>query len=91
MKAARLAPVSSCTCNYQYLSCLMFFFFSFFLSLTLNLELCLLTHCRCRGLLLQFIILGGTPLGEGSAQRRDQYVTTHRTHKKETSLPPAEF
>jgi hypothetical protein len=38
MKVACLAPVSSRTCNYQYLSCLMFFFLSF-LNLT---SVCLL-------------------------------------------------
>jgi len=29
-----------------------------------------------------------TPLDEGSARRRDLYVTTNNTHKKQTSIPP---
>jgi hypothetical protein len=35
--------------------------------------------------------LGRTPLDEGSARRRDLYLTTHNTHKWETSMPPAGF
>jgi hypothetical protein len=35
--------------------------------------------------------LGRTPLGEGSARRRDLYLTTHNTHKKQTSMSPAGF
>jgi hypothetical protein len=32
-----------------------------------------------------------TPLDEGSARHKDLYLTTHNTHKRQTSLPPAEF
>jgi hypothetical protein len=32
--------------------------------------------------------LGRTPLDEGPARRRDLYLTTHNTHKRQTSLPP---
>jgi len=32
-----------------------------------------------------------TPLDEGSARHRDPYLTTHNTHQKETSMPPARF
>jgi hypothetical protein len=32
-----------------------------------------------------------TPLDEVSAHRRDLYLTTHNTHKRETSTPPAWF
>ena len=32
--------------------------------------------------------VGGTPLDELSARRRDLYVTTHSTQKKQTSMPP---
>jgi hypothetical protein len=32
-----------------------------------------------------------TPLDEGSARRRDLYLTTHNTHKRQTSMPEAEF
>ena len=35
--------------------------------------------------------LVGTPLDEGSARRRDLYLTTHNTHKRQTSMPPAGF
>jgi hypothetical protein len=62
-----------------------------FLSLTFS------TYCRCRGLLLHLITitqthtLGRTPLDEGSARRRDLYLTTHNIHKRQTSMPPAGF
>jgi hypothetical protein len=35
--------------------------------------------------------LGRTPLDEGSARRRDLYLTTHNTHKRQTSMPPVGF
>ena len=35
--------------------------------------------------------VGRTPLDEGSARRRDFYLTTHYTHKRQTSIPPAGF
>jgi hypothetical protein len=35
--------------------------------------------------------LGRTPLDEWSARRRDLYLTTHNTHKRQTSMPPVEF
>jgi hypothetical protein len=31
--------------------------------------------------------LGRTPLDEWSARRRDLYLTTHNTHKRQTSMP----
>jgi len=31
------------------------------------------------------------PLDEGSARLSDLYVTTHNTHKRHTSMPPAGF
>jgi hypothetical protein len=34
---------------------------------------------------------GRTPLDEGSARRRDLYLTTHNTHKIQTSMPPVGF
>jgi hypothetical protein len=36
-------------------------------------------------------ILGRTPLDEGSACRRDLYLTRHNTHKRQTSMPPAGY
>ena len=35
--------------------------------------------------------LGRTPLNEGSAPRRDLYLSKHNTHKKQTSMTPAGF
>jgi hypothetical protein len=35
--------------------------------------------------------LGRTPLDEWSARRRDLYLTTHNTHKRQTSMPPVGF
>jgi hypothetical protein len=40
---------------------------------------------------LKHTTLGRTPLEEGSARRRDFYLTTHNTHKTQTSMPPAGF
>ena len=35
--------------------------------------------------------VGGTPLDEWSARRRDLYLTTHDTHNRQTSMPPVGF
>jgi len=35
--------------------------------------------------------LGRTPLDEWSARRKDLYLTTHNTHKREISMPSAGF
>jgi hypothetical protein len=35
--------------------------------------------------------LGRTPLDEWSACHRDLYLTTHNTHKRQTSMSPAGF
>jgi len=35
--------------------------------------------------------VGRTPLDEWSARRRDLYVTTHNSHKRQTSIPLAGF
>jgi hypothetical protein len=35
--------------------------------------------------------LGKSPLDEGSARLRDLYLTTHITHKRQTSMPQAGF
>jgi hypothetical protein len=35
--------------------------------------------------------LGRTSLDEWSARRRDLYLTTHNTHKRQTSMPPVGF
>ena len=38
-----------------------------------------------------YTTVGRTPLDEGSACRRDLYLTTHNTHKRKTFVYPAEF
>jgi hypothetical protein len=35
--------------------------------------------------------VGRTPLDEEPARRRDLYLTTHNTHKRQTSMPPVGF
>jgi len=35
--------------------------------------------------------VGRTPLDKWSARRRDLYLTSHNTHKRQTSMPPAGF
>ena len=35
--------------------------------------------------------VGRTPLDEWSARHRDLYLTTHNTHKRKPSMPPAGF
>ena len=35
--------------------------------------------------------VGRTPLNEGSARRRDLYLTTHKTHNRQMSMPPVGF
>jgi hypothetical protein len=35
--------------------------------------------------------VGRTPLEEGPARSRDLYLTTHNTHNRQTSMPPAGF
>jgi len=37
------------------------------------------------------ITFSRTPLDEWSARRRDLYLTTHNTHKRQTSMPPLGF
>jgi len=45
---------------------------------------------HCRGFMspLRHATLGRPPLDEGSARRRDIYLTTHNTHKRQTFVPP---
>ena len=40
---------------------------------------------------LRHTTLGKTSLDEWWAWRRDLYLTTHNTHKRQVSMPPAEF
>jgi hypothetical protein len=41
--------------------------------------------------LFRHTTLGRTPLDEVPARRRDLYLTTHNTHKRQTSMPPVGF
>ena len=71
------------------------YFLNIFLRSFLVLPL-LLTHCRC-----WFIVApdhlndthththGKTPLDEGSARRRELYLTPHNTYKRQISMHPA--
>ena len=48
-------------------------------------------HFRGSMITLRHTKHGRTPLDEWSARRRDLYPTTHNTHKRKTSMPPAGF
>jgi hypothetical protein len=48
-------------------------------------------HYRGCTITLTHTTLARTPLDGGSARRRDLYLTTHSTHKNQTSMPPKEF
>jgi hypothetical protein len=41
--------------------------------------------------LFRHTTFGRTHLDEGPARRRDFYLTTHNTHKRQTSMPPVGF
>jgi hypothetical protein len=85
--------VLSATTRYNNFSFFLPLFLSFFLSFLV--WLLLPTHCRCRGLLLRLITfthkLRSTPLDERSARRRDLYLTTNNTPKRQISMPPGGF
>jgi hypothetical protein len=46
-------------------------------------------HYRGFTITLRHTTLGRTRLDEWSARRRDLYLTTHNTHKRQTSMLPA--
>jgi len=48
-------------------------------------------HCRGFTIVLKHTTVGRTPLGEWSDRRRDLYLTTHNTYKRQTTMPPAGF
>jgi hypothetical protein len=48
-------------------------------------------HCRGFTITLRCTTLGWTLLTELSARRRDLHLTTHNTHKRQTSRYPARF
>jgi hypothetical protein len=48
-------------------------------------------HYRGFTITLRHTTFGTTPLNEWSAWRRDLYLTTHNTYKRQTSTPPAGF
>jgi hypothetical protein len=41
--------------------------------------------------LFRHTTFGRTPLDGGPARRRDLYLTTYNTHKRQTSMPPVGF
>ena len=53
------------------------------------------THCRCRGLLLHLITLNdtldSTSVDEWSASRRNFYLSTYNTHKRQAPIAPVGF
>jgi hypothetical protein len=54
------------------------------------------THSRCRGYFSldhsqTHTTVGRTPLDEGSARRRDLYLTTQTLHKRQTAMPAVGF
>jgi hypothetical protein len=49
------------------------------------------SHYRGCTITLRHTTLCATPLDEGSAQRRDLFLTRHSTQKRQTSMPPAGF
>jgi hypothetical protein len=48
-------------------------------------------HSRGFKITLRHTTLGRTPLDEGSARSRPLYLSTHNTHNRQTSMPPAGF
>jgi hypothetical protein len=48
-------------------------------------------HCRGFAITLRHTTLGRTPLDEGPARRRDLYLTTQHTHKRQASMTPVGF
>jgi hypothetical protein len=46
-------------------------------------------HYRSFTITLRNTTVGRIPLDEWSTRRRDLYLTTHNTHKRQTSMPPA--
>jgi hypothetical protein len=50
-----------------------------------------LPHYRGFTITLRHTTLGRTPLDAGPARRRNLYLTTYNTHKRQTSMPSAGF
>ena len=48
-------------------------------------------HCRGFMITLRRTTFGRSPLDEWSARRRDLYLTTNNTHKRQTTMPPRGF
>jgi hypothetical protein len=46
------------------------------------------SHCWVFEITRRLTICGRTPLDEGSARHTDLYLTTHKIHKRLTSMPP---
>jgi len=48
-------------------------------------------HCWGSAITLGHTTLGTSPLDDGSAHRKDIYLTTHNIHNRQRSMPPARF
>jgi hypothetical protein len=57
----------------------------------MGLGLGLLVSSRLHDHTFRHTTVGRTPLDEWPARRRDFYLTTHNTHKRQTSMHPAGF
>jgi hypothetical protein len=64
------------------------FFFSAIASTTPSVPVSVSPHYRGFTMALRHTKICRTPLDKRSAWRRDLYLTTHSTHKKQTSMQP---
>ena len=48
-------------------------------------------HCRGFTITFRYTTLGMNPMDEESDRRRELYLTTHNTHKRQISMPPPGF
>jgi hypothetical protein len=84
-----------CKMHFNFTSnpCLYFslFYFIFFYGSTAPFRVPRPPHFEASRSHFRHTTLGRTPLDEGPPRRRDLYLTTHNTHKRETSMPPVGF
>jgi hypothetical protein len=62
--------------------------YSFFFPWLISLSWPRPPRCWVSAITLRHTPLGKTPLDERSTRRRDLYLITHHTHKRQTSMPP---
>ena len=63
----------------------------FFMALAAQSRAMASSFLRFFEITLRHTTVGRTPLDEWSARRTDLYQTTHNTHNRQTSMPPAGF